>query len=408
MAQRQNSVCSLERSCAVRGRFRIRMSTSHRLTPCVVAAALLLTVSLLSSGCAKAVATDARRGGMDANVPVSVATAAQEDVPVQLHAIARVEAYQTVTVKPQVAGQLVSIHFTEGQDVKAGDLLYSIDPRPFQAALDQAEANLAKNTALANDAEVEAEWAADMVKQNAAAKREYERAKATAESLHAAVRADVAEVDKARLNLEYCAIRSPLDGRTGSRLADVGNVVKENETALVVINQLSPIYVTFAVPEQYLADINQYQTTGQLFVTAVVDPNATITERGELTFIDNAVDRTTGMITLKGTFPNDDRRLWPGLFVNAFLTLTTLSDAVVVPSQAVQTGQAGPYVFVVKADSTVESRPVATGPAVGERVVVTSGVQVGDTVVTDGQLRLTPGARVVVKDGKPTTQEARP
>jgi len=408
MTQRHDRIICGKLLCVVRRcACAVRLIHNQRTGYTVGFVWLLVTAGIVG-GCAKAAATDARRGGLDANVPVRVATAGQEDVPVQLHAIARVEAYQTVTVKPQVAGQLVSIHFAEGQDVKAGDLLYSIDPRPFQAALAEAQANVAKNTALANDAGIEAEWAADMVKQNAAAKREFERAKAAAESLRATVQAGVAEVDQARLNLEYCTIRSPLDGRTGSRLADVGNVTKANETALVVINQLNPIYVTFAVPEQYLADISQCQAASPLVVTAVVDPNGTTTERGVLTFIDNAVDRTTGMITLKGTFPNDDRRLWPGLFVNAFLTLTTLPRAVVIPSQAVQTGQGGPYVFVVKADRTVESRPVLTGPAVGERVVITNGVQAGETVVTDGQLRLVPGARVVIKDGQPTTQEARP
>jgi len=216
MTQRQNRAVRWNRNRTIRVRVRAGRPISSPHTWCVVGLVWLLVGAGTVGGCTKAGASDARRGGMDANVPVRVATAGQEDVPVQLHAIARVEAYQTVTVRPQVAGQLVSMHFSEGQDVSAGDLLYSIDPRPYQAALDQAQANLAKDTALANDAAIEAEWAADMVKQNAAAKREYERARAAAESLRATVQADVAEVDQARLNLEYCTIRSPLDGRTAA------------------------------------------------------------------------------------------------------------------------------------------------------------------------------------------------
>ena len=369
--------------------------------------ALLLGAAAGLYGCSKAEANGAqRRGAANAPVPVRVASASEEDVPVQLRAIARVEAFQTVTVRPQVAGQLVSVHFIEGQDVRTGDPLFNIDPRPFQAALEQAQANLAKDNAMASDADVEAAWEAELMQQNAAAKREYERAKAAAESLHAAVHADAAAVDQAQLNLDYCAIRSPLDGRTGSRLADVGNVVTGNATALVVINQLNPIYVTFSLPEQFLVTINEHQATSPLPVTAVVDPNATVTEHGVLTFIDNTVDRTTGMITLKGTFANEDRRLWPGLFVNAILTLATVPRAVVVPNQAVQTGQSGQYVFVVRADDTVEWRRVVTGPTVDERIVVENGVQAGERVVTDGQLRLVPDAKIVAKADAATTQEA--
>jgi multidrug efflux system membrane fusion protein len=367
----------------------------------------LLSLALAGIGaCSKfAAQTGAAPALVPPPVPVTVATAEQRDVPVQLRAIARVEAYQTVTIKPQVAGQVSALHFEQGQDVKAGDLLFSLDPRPFEAALRQAEANLAKDTVLAEDVQREAKFTGDLVKQTAAAQREYEKAQAAADALAATVRADQALVDNARINLDYCSIRSPLDGRTGARLADPGNVVKANEAELVVINQINPIYVTFSVPEQYLSEIKKFQADGPLAVAAVFPQDDATIEQGTLSFIDNRIDNTTGMVTLKGTFPNESRRLWPGQFVNVILTLTTRPGAVVIPSQAVQTGQAGQFVYVVKDDSTVESRPVTTGPTLTTLVVIERGVDAGQRVVTDGQLRLVPGAKISIKDGSPASQE---
>jgi multidrug efflux system membrane fusion protein len=358
------------------------------------------------SGCAKQEdGRDRSRPAMDAPVPVKVAAAVRRDMPVQIRAIARVEAYATVTVKPQIAGQLVAVHFTEGQDVKAGDLLFDIDPQPFQVALRQAEAMLAKDIAMAQDAEAEAKWRAELLQQDAGTQREAETSRATAESLKAAVEADRAAVANARINLEYCSIRAPIDGPTGVLLADRGNVVKANEAALVVINQVQPIYVTFSVPEHYLARIKQYQAAGPLPVAVNIPQDDGPAERGTLSFVDNKVDDTTGMITLKATFANQTRRLWPGQFVNAVLTLTTQPDAVVVPAAAVQTGQTGPFVFVVNDDLRVESRPVVTGLTLDDQAVIERGINAGERVVTDGQLRLAPGAKVDVKGGSATTQE---
>jgi multidrug efflux system membrane fusion protein len=343
-----------------------------------------------------------------AAVPVRVATALQQDVPIQIRSIARVEAYATVTVRPQVAGLLTSAEFTEGQTVKAGDLLYRVDARPFEAALRQVEATLAKDIALAKDARAEARRETDLYQQGAANQREYESALATADSLEAGVDADRALVERARLDLEYCSIRAPLSGRTGNRITDPGNVVKANETDLVVINQVNPIYVTFSVPEQNVPRIQKYSGAGRLAVDVTIDRSEGPTEHGELTFVDNKVDPATGMIELKGTLANEDHRLWPGQYVNATLTLTTESGAVVVPAQAVQTGQAGAYVFVVKPDRTVESRPIETGVAMDDKVVIARGLSAGETVVTDGQLRLVPGAQVAVQGEAPTTQKAAP
>jgi multidrug efflux system membrane fusion protein len=362
-------------------------------------------VALALSACSKSGDPPPARGAAPPAVPVRVATAVQQDVPVQIRAIARVEPYSTVTMRARVAGQIMSQHFTDGQDVQAGDELFSIDPRPFQAALGQAEGDLARDIALAKDAADEAAWQNSLLQQHVAAQREYDHAQAAADSLQATVRADQAAVSQARLNLEYCSVRSPLDGRTGAALTQAGNVVKADDTALVVVNQINPIYVTFSVPEQNLARIKEFQAERRLAVEATIPHDEGPPEQGELTFIDNQVDRTTGMILLKGTFLNEKRRLWPGQFVNVILTLTTEEGVTVVPSQAVQTGQSGQYVYAVKPDQTVAMRPVVVGLAIEDRTVIQRGVNAGDTVVTDGQLRLVPGAKVTIKES-PTSAPA--
>jgi multidrug efflux system membrane fusion protein len=359
---------------------------------------LLLLSALALPACTKSQAEGERQRPAAAPVPVTVAVAGQEDVPVEIRAIARVEPYRTVTVRAQVAAQVSAIHFQEGDDVKAGDLLFSLDARPFEAALRQAEGMLAKDTALANDAELEARNQTDLRNRGVATQREYETALAAAASLAGQVQADQATVANTRLQVEYCSIRAPFDARTGSRLVNIGAVLKANETDLVVVNQLSPIYVTLSVPERHLADIQKYRAGGTLAVEAEIPQSSGPPERGELTFLDNRVDATTGMILLKGTFANAERRLWPGQFVNAALALTTRVGAVVVPAQAVQTGQTGQFVYVVKEDRTVVSQPVTTGPTLDGRVVIEQGVAAGETVVTNGQLRLVPGAKVEIKE----------
>jgi len=357
--------------------------------------AVLAAPILPLHGCSRPPAVaEAARPEQTAAVPVTVATAVRKDVPVKLTAIARVEPYATVTVKPQVSGQLVEVHFQEGQDVRAGDLLFRLDARPYEAAVRQAEANLERDRALALDAAAEAAWKAGLLRQNAASQREYEQSQATADSRRATVEADEALLEKARLDLEYCTIRAPIDGRTGDNLADPGNVVKANETALVVINQINPIYVAFAVPEQFLLRIQEAQKGGPLVVEAFFPHDPGPPERGVLTFVDNKVDSATGTILLKGTFANAERRLWPGQFVNAELTLATRVGALVIPAPAVQTGQRGQYVFVVRDDLTVESRPVRVAFTLDTETVIDDGLRPGERVVTDGQLRLVPGARV--------------
>ena len=359
-------------------------------------AVLLGLCVLLWMGCS---AKRAETPGMppDFSAPVTIAAASLATVPVQVHAIGNVEAYSTVSVKAQVAARIEKAYFTEGQDVRKGDLLFTLDRAPFDTALQQAEANLAKDQAQLENARAEAERYTQLFQDGIVSKEQYDSMRTNADALAASARADKAAIDKARIDLSYCSIQSPIDGRTGALLVHPGNLVKDNDAVLVVLNQIHPIYVTFSVPEQHLTDIKKCRATGPLTVEAAVPNQEQNPSRGVLTFIDNAVDSTTGTIKLKGTFENPDNRLWPGQFVNVALTLRTEPNAVVVPSPAVQTGQAGQYVFVVKQDITVEYRPVVVASSIGNETVIQKGVAAGETVVTDGQLRLVPGMKVTIK-----------
>jgi len=363
---------------------------------------------------------------MSQAVPVSVAAVLIKDVPVQIRVIGTVEAYSTVSIKSMVNGEIVEVNFTEGQEVRNGAPLFEIDPRPFQAdlrrnqanlakdtaQLQQAKANLARDTAQAQNAAVESRRYEQLVAKGVAAKQQYDQYRTNAEALEAAVRADQAAIenaseairadsaalDNSKIQLGYCTICSPIEGRTGSLIVHQGNVVKANDIAMVVINQLSPIYVNFAVPEQYLPEIRSYMALGKVKVEAVPANTTESPSHGVLTFIDNAVDSTTGTIKLKATYVNSDRRLWPGQFVNVVVTLASQPNAIVVPNEAVQSGQQGPYVFVVKPDLTAESRLVTPGRVIGGEAVIEKGLQPGEKVVTDGQLRLVPGAKVQIKE----------
>jgi membrane fusion protein, multidrug efflux system len=340
-------------------------------------------------------------------VPVAVGTAVKKTVPVQIRAIGNVEAYSTVGIKPEVGGVLTKIHFQEGQFVHEGDLLFTIDPRPYKAALNQAQANLARDVAQMEYALQQDRRYEELVKKGYVAQSDRDQIRANSDALDAVVKADKAAVENARLQLSYCSIYSPFTGRTGSLLAHQGDMMKANpDNPMVVINQVQPIYVSFSVPEQYLPEIKRYMSAGPLTVEAVFSGEEKIPVQGVVTFIDNAVDTTTGTIRLKGTFGNQDNRLWPGQFVSTILTLTTEQNAVVVPSEAIQAGQSGDYVFVVLPDSTVESRPVVTRQSVQGETVVEKGIKPEETVVTDGQMRLIPGDRVEIGQGTGTEEKA--
>jgi membrane fusion protein, multidrug efflux system len=420
--------------------------------------AVLLVAVLGAAACSESPAGGAQaKPAPPPAVPVGVASAEQRTVPVQVGTVGTVQAFTTVGVKSQVAGQIQQVHFKEGQEVKGGDLLFTIDPRPLEAAVRQSEANVAKDRAQLRQAEaallqrqaevtqalanLERDQAqlenartqerryASLVKEELVAREQYDQvrtqfaalqatvnadraavenarasaraAEAMVDNARAAIQANEAMVETTRLQLAYTTIRAPMDGRTGNLLVQGGNVVKATEdNPLVVIAQVRPIYVSFAVPQQHLTAIKKYRAEGTLKVEAVLDGGQRVVE-GAVTFMNNTVDPTTGTIQLKATFPNADNTLWPGQFVDVALTLTT-ERAVLVPTQAVQAGQQGPFVFVVKPDSTVESRPVKVGRRLARELVIEQGVAAGERVVTDGQLRLVPGARVEVKPAKPS------
>lgn len=365
----------------------------------------LVAGSLFLSGCSRE--TNSRMtGAQQKSVPVTVGTVSKKDFPVQVRAIGTVEAFSTVTIKTLVAGQITKVAFREGQDVKRGDLLFEIDPVPFQVALQVAEATLAKDVALKENAEKEAKRYALLVEKDLIPRQQYDQVIANLGALEATVKADAAQVEQSRVKLGYCFLRSPIDGRTGDLSANRGNIVKENDTKLLVINQITPIYVTFSVPEQRLAEIRRNQAAGNLAVEAVLPGGEGDPIGGSLDFISNEVDKTTGTIQLKGKFANADRRLWPGQFVNVSLTLAVRRDAVLVPSRAIQTGQEGRYVFVIKPDLTAEMRPVTPGQSLGEDTVIEQGVQAGEQVVTDGQLGLVPGSKVDVKSPEAVREKA--
>jgi multidrug efflux system membrane fusion protein len=291
--------------------------------------------------------------------------------------------------------------------VKKGDLLFTIDTRPYEAALKQAEANLQRDMAQAKHAREDALRYESLIQKGVVPQQQYDKFRTDADALEATVIADRAAVENAKIQLGYCSIRSPIDGRTGSLIVHQGNHIKAEDINLVVINQIVPIDVTFSVPEQFLSEIKKFMASGKLQVEALVPMNDERPERGVIAFIDNAVDINTGTIRLKGTFPNHDKKLWPGQFVNVVLTLTTEPNAIVVPSQAIQTGQEGQYVFVVKQDLTVESRPVVTGRTVDTETVVQKGLSRDEKVVTDGQLLLYPGARVEIKTSNSATSTTK-
>jgi multidrug efflux system membrane fusion protein len=367
-----------------------------------------------------------KKGGGGGDVPVTVVKVERKDVPVDLQVIGNVEAYSAIAVKAQVGGVLTKVHFQEGDYVKKGDLLFTIDARPLQAQLQQAQANFAKNTAqlrqaeanLARDvaqaryAQAQADRYARLMQEGVISKEQSEQTRTNADAVAQAVSADnaaiesvkaesgatQATVDNIKVLLEYTEIRSPIDGRTGNLAVKQGNVVNANTVDMMTINEIEPIYVTFAVPESQLGMIKKYQARGKLPVSVIPQDDETAREAGFLTFVDNNVDMGTGTIRLKATFPNKEHRLWPGQFVRVNLRLTTQGNALVVPNQAVQTGQNGEFVFVVKEDRTVESRPVVTGVRSDQLLVVDKGLEAGETVVTEGQLRLAPGSRVAVRD----------
>lgn len=358
------------------------------------ALALALVASMLAGGCSRGKVKPEGPGA-----PVLVAQAFITNVPVQIQPppIGHVAPIQSVNVRPQINGIISTVNFPEGQEVRQGDLLFTIDPRPAQAALMLTKANGQRDEAQLVNAKIQFARDQKLFDQSLISQDVFDTSKAAVDALAGTVAADHAAITNAELNLQYTEIRAPIDGRTGSLQFHAGNVVKSPDDVLLTINQIHPIYVEFVLPEQYLPKIKQEMRQKALPVSVTFQDMNVPPPQGELTFVDNGVDKSTGTILLKATFPNMDGNLWPGQFVNVTLTLSELTNATVVPSQAVQTGQNGQFVYVVKPDQTAEERPITTGLTYQGETVVQTGLLAGETVVTDGQLRLAPGVKVSVK-----------
>ena len=407
---------------------------------CETCLCLLALLALWATGCNETAMPGGAKAGAKAAAPVKVSEAVEKTVPIQIKTFGNVQAYASVAIRAQVNVELMTIGFKEGEEVKEGRVLFTLDARPLEAAVrqaeaavrqaeaafkqaeatrKQAEATVVKDKALARNAKLEADRAQTLLKQGAYTQEQYDNAQANKAAMDAAVDADIAAVaagaaamdaaqanvdagnaavENAKVQLSFCTIRSPMDGRAGSRTVDVGNIIKAVDMQpMVIVNQVHPIYVGFSIPEQQLPLLKKYLNDREkMKVEAIIPGDPGLPATGELTFIDNAIDAATGTILLKGTFPNDDRRLWPGQYVDVVLTLSQQPNALVIPSVAVQTGQQGQYVFVLKSDQTVEARPVTTGRPVDDSIVIEKGLQPNERVVTDGQFRLVDGARVEV------------
>ena len=353
--------------------------------------------------------TSGRRGGPGGSsgpVPVVAGKVEQKDTPIYLDGLGTVQAFNTVTVHTRVDGGLQQVLFTEGQDVKTGDLLAVIDPRPFQAALDQAVAKKAQDEAQLANAKATFARNTDLLKKKVIDQQDFDTSKYQGDQFQAAVQADQAAIEAAKTQLDYTQIKSPIDGRIGVRRVDVGNIVHAaDQTGIVVITQLHPISVVFTLPEQKLQEIlSQGGANGGLHVSALDRGNTNVLDEGMLAVVDNQIDQTTGTVKLKATFPNDQLQLWPGKFVNARLILTTRKDATVVPSSVVQRGPQGTYAYVIKTDKTVEMRPIKVAQTEANVALIDSGLKAGEQVVVDGQYKLQPGAHVELTTPQPSKE----
>jgi multidrug efflux system membrane fusion protein len=380
-----------------------------RMPSLIVPVALAASLSAVACSGGEAVGTTPPAGGrggggQNAPVPVTVAKAVQKSMPIAIQGIGTVIAASTVSVHAQITGQMTSVNFKEGEDVEQGQVLVTLDKRPFEAVLQQAQATLDKDIAQAANARSQAARYQDLLQRGIATREQVDTMLSQAAALEATVAADRASVDTAQIQLTYATILAPMSGRTGLLQVHPGNLVRAQDTqTIVTINKITPVYVSFSVPEAQLPALKRFiAAQGTLPASAIAPTDSGPPSTGRINFIDTAVDPTTGTIKVKGTFPNDDRRLWPGQFVNVNVTLTSDPNAIVVPTPAVQTGQQGTFVFIVQPDQTVALRPVTVARIAGDDTVVQTGVAAGDTVVTDGHLRLVPGSRISIKNSSET------
>lgn len=358
--------------------------------------------ALVISGCAKKDPPAFERPP----APVSVVTAVTREVPVYLDEVGRCVAREVVSVQPEVSGRITEIRFTDGVELKKGDPLFTIDPRPFQAQLDSAEANLVQSRAALDYAKIEFDRVKDLVESKAIARQDYDSRKNAVDVGEAQVKQNEAAVESARLNLEYTSIRSPIDGRAGHRLVDIGNVVTANSTALLTIERLDPIYADFTVTENDFSTVQRNAARRPLRAEIRLPDQPDKPVGGELTFLDNTVQSSSGTVMLRATAPNTERRLWPGQFVNVRLILSTLPEAVLVPAEVPQDSAKGPFVYVIKPDSTAELRPVTLGQRQADMIVIAQGLKAGERVVLNGQAGVMPGAKVHVETGAPAAAPA--
>lgn len=364
-----------------------------------------LAAVLFMCGCGSKEQVQASSPGGRPPAPVVVANVEQRDIPIQIKAIGNSEAYQTVLVRSQVNGQIQKIFFREGEDVREGQPLFQLDKRPFQADLEKAIGQMKHDQAQAENLRIQAERYSGLEKEGIVSHEQADQVRAQAKADASAVEADKAAVDAARVQLQYTDIVAPINARAGALMINLGNLVKANDTPyLVQLNQVTPMYVTFSVPEANLDRVRRRFSSGQLKVLAYPKGQLDKPSEGRLTFIDNGVDTTTGTFKLKGTFPNKDRRLWPGEFVDVSLELSVQKNAVIVPTKAIQTGQQGEYVYVVRTDSTAESRPVKTAGVYQNMTLISDGLSAGERVVVNGQLRVAPNGRVIVQSTLPQAQ----
>jgi len=379
-----------------------RGSSSKRLFLFGGAGLLVVAVVLLAYFGTEILAKERKTAKGSPAVPVSIAPVEQQIMPFRLQAIGNVEPYATVSLKARVDGQIVAVNFREGQPVRKGEVLFRIDARPYEAALRQAEANALRDAAARDQALSQAKRYQELLDKNFISKEAYAQIRTNAETAEATAKASQAALENARLNLEYCTIVSPLDGYVGKALLQAGNLARANDVnPLVVINQVKPIYVNFAIPEQNLPDVRKYMAAGPLTVEVILPDPAAPRVAGRLIFVDNAVDPSTGTIRLRGRFDNNDAALWPGQFVNVSLRLFEQADAIVIPSQAVQTGPDGQYVYVVDKDMVADVRKITVQRSDGDWAIVSTGLHKGEQVVTRGQLRLGPRTRVQVGKAGP-------
>jgi multidrug efflux system membrane fusion protein len=372
----------------------MNLKEGRRRTWFILAPAALAALAALASGCAKQQAAPPARPPAS----VTVGKVTQKTMPVEVVAVGNVEPISTISIRAQVAGEVQDVHFKEGDFVAKGQVLLTIDPRPYEAALAQAKAALARDKATGVYNRAQAQRYKTLFEQGVVPAEQVDSFTSAADASDAVLNADEAAVKTAELNVEYCTINSPIDGRTGEIMVKPGNLVKVADVPIVIINQVNPIYVNFGIPQKFWPDIKEHVDRGALHVMATIPQDPSHPVQGTLTFVDNTVDTTTGTIHLRGTFENPQDRLWPGLYVNILLTLSQQPNATVVPAHAIITTQQGSYVYVVKANNTVEQRTVVPTRTINDDTVVERGLQPGETIVTDGQVNLVPGAQVEAKN----------